>query len=67
MNTETPPLGSSALAWTHPLVRDWFVSRFGTPTEPQQEGWPHILARKTCASPKYYPARMPLESATFKS
>ena len=47
MNTETPPLGSSALAWTHPLVRDWFVSRFGTPTEPQQEGWPHILARKT--------------------
>src|SRR5712671_165464 len=35
------------LAWAHPLVRDWFVSRFGTPTEPQQRGWPHILAEKT--------------------
>jgi ATP-dependent Lhr-like helicase len=37
----------SFLGWAHPLVRDWFVSRFGSPTEPQQEGWPHILARKT--------------------
>src|SRR5258708_40268132 len=47
MNAETSPLVSSGLEWTHPLVRDWFVSRFGTPTEPQKEGWPHILARKT--------------------
>src|SRR5216683_5638817 len=47
MNTETSPPISSGLEWAHPLVRDWFVSRFGTPTEPQQEGWPHILARKT--------------------
>jgi ATP-dependent Lhr-like helicase len=23
---------------------DWFVRRFGTPTEPQELGWPHILA-----------------------
>jgi ATP-dependent Lhr-like helicase len=35
------------LEWAHPLVRDWFVARFGTPTEPQEQGWPHILARKT--------------------
>jgi len=35
------------LEWAHPLVRDWFVSRFGTPTEPQQEGWLSILARQT--------------------
>jgi ATP-dependent Lhr-like helicase len=28
-------------------VRDWFVSRFGTPTEPQEQGWPHILAGHT--------------------
>ncbi len=31
------------LAWAHPLVADWFVSRFETPTEPQLEGWPPIL------------------------
>jgi ATP-dependent helicase Lhr and Lhr-like helicase len=47
MNTETSLPISAGLEWAHPLVRDWFVSRFGTPTEPQQEGWPHILARKT--------------------
>src|ERR1700746_3389580 len=34
----------SSLAWAHPLVAEWFVSRFGTPTEPQEQGWPHILA-----------------------
>ncbi len=34
----------SSLNWAHPLVRDWFISRFGTPTEPQEQGWPHILA-----------------------
>src|SRR5712664_1321856 len=47
MNTETSPPVSSGLEWAHPLVRDWFIGRFGTPTEPQQDGWPHILARKT--------------------
>jgi len=35
---------ASPLAWAHPLVREWFVQRFGTPTEPQEQGWPHILA-----------------------
>ena len=39
-----PP--SSALEWAHPLVREWFESKFGTPTEPQEQGWPHILAQK---------------------
>ncbi len=32
------------LAWAHPVVQEWFVGRFGTPTEPQDAGWPHILA-----------------------
>src|SRR5258708_1689588 len=38
---------SPALAWAHPLVRDWFTERFGTPTEPEEQGWPHILAGHT--------------------
>ncbi len=37
----------SSLDWAHPLVRDWFVQRFGTPTEPQEQGWRHILAGHT--------------------
>src|SRR5213593_2928348 len=36
-----------SLAWAHPLVREWFVRKFGTPTEPQEQGWPHILAGRT--------------------
>ena len=36
-----------ALAWAHPLVQEWFVGRFSTPTEPQEQGWPHILAGRT--------------------
>ena len=35
------------LSWAHPLVAEWFISRFGTPTEPQEQGWPHILAGRT--------------------
>src|SRR5450755_818634 len=38
------PSVSSSLDWAHPLVRDWFVARFNTPTEPQEQGWPHIVA-----------------------
>jgi len=26
------------LQWAHPVVREWFVGRFGTPTEPQEQG-----------------------------
>jgi ATP-dependent helicase Lhr and Lhr-like helicase len=36
-----------SLAWAHPLVAEWFVHRFQTPTEPQEQGWPHILAGHT--------------------
>src|SRR5512147_3110796 len=39
------PRGENALAWAHPVVRDWFLAKFGSPTEPQEQGWPHILAR----------------------
>src|SRR5260370_39910812 len=37
----------NSLAWAHPLVQEWFVAKFGTPTEPQEQGWPHILAGNT--------------------
>ncbi len=37
----------NSLSWAHPLVAEWFVQRFGTPTEPQEQGWPHILAGRT--------------------
>src|SRR6201998_776013 len=37
----------SSLSWAHPLVQDWFVQRFATPTEPQEQGWPHILSGRT--------------------
>ncbi len=47
MDTKTSPPTFSGLEWAHPLVRDWFVGRFGTPTEPQQAGWPSILSRET--------------------
>jgi ATP-dependent Lhr-like helicase len=35
-----------SLQWAHPVVREWFVRRFQTPTEPQERGWPPILAGK---------------------
>jgi ATP-dependent Lhr-like helicase len=35
---------ASPLDWADPIVRDWFIGRFGSPTEPQTEGWPPILA-----------------------
>lgn len=41
---QSPP---DSLAWAHPLVAEWFVGKFGTPTEPQEQGWPHILAGRT--------------------
>ena len=47
MSATNPQSVSLGLQWAHPLVRDWFVSRFGTPTEPQEQGWPHILAGET--------------------
>jgi ATP-dependent Lhr-like helicase len=47
MSLPASPLAVPALDWAHPLVREWFVARFGTPTEPQEQGWPHILAGHT--------------------
>ncbi len=47
MSFPLPLSPASPLDWAHPLVRDWFVARFGTATEPQEQGWPHILAGRT--------------------
>jgi ATP-dependent Lhr-like helicase len=41
------PSASGSLGWAHPIVEEWFVGRFDTPTEPQEQGWPHILAGRT--------------------
>jgi ATP-dependent helicase Lhr and Lhr-like helicase len=37
----------AALDWAHPIVREWFLNKLGAPTEPQEQGWPHILRRAT--------------------
>jgi ATP-dependent helicase Lhr and Lhr-like helicase len=47
MTTAPPQTSVTGLEWAHPLVQEWFAGRFGTPTEPQAQGWPHILAGKT--------------------
>jgi ATP-dependent Lhr-like helicase len=33
-----------SLAWAHPVTAEWFLAKFGSPTEPQTHGWPSILA-----------------------
>src|SRR5437764_4726388 len=38
------PEQAGSLAWAHPVVREWFLAKFGSATEPQEQGWPHILA-----------------------
>lgn len=35
------------LGWSHPIVREWFLTRLGAPTEPQEQGWPFILKGAT--------------------
>jgi ATP-dependent Lhr-like helicase len=46
--SETAPQSATAsLGWAHPLVQEWFAARFGSPTEPQEQGWPSILAGKS--------------------
>src|SRR6185369_8124427 len=37
----------ATLAWAHPVVQEWFCAKFGTPTEPQEAGWPRILSGET--------------------
>lgn len=34
----------AALAWAHPVTAEWFLTKFGSPTEPQEAGWPAIVA-----------------------
>jgi ATP-dependent Lhr-like helicase len=36
-----------ALAWAHPVTAEWFLNKFGSPTEPQTHGWPSILDGNT--------------------
>jgi len=36
-------LTHESLAWAHPVVQEWFLTKFGSPTEPQIAGWPSIL------------------------
>ncbi len=48
MNSALPiSAAPPSLDWAHPIVREWFLRRLGTPTEPQEQGWPPILAGKT--------------------
>ncbi len=44
---DRPCHATASLAWAHPVVAEWFLSRFGSPTEPQMEGWPAIVAGQT--------------------
>ncbi len=37
----------TSLAWAHPVTAEWFLRRFGSPTEPQEAGWPKIVAGST--------------------
>jgi ATP-dependent Lhr-like helicase len=46
MQSAPPTTPADALAWAHPIVQEWFLSRFGSATEPQLEGWPAILAQR---------------------
>ncbi|NYF88417.1 DEAD/DEAH box helicase [Tunturiibacter empetritectus] len=39
MSLELP----QSLSWAHPVTAEWFLSKFGSPTEPQTYGWPGIL------------------------
>ncbi len=45
MSTAQPARAS--LQWAHPLVRDWFARKFDSPTEPQEQGWPHIVGGRS--------------------
>ena len=42
-----PQSSVASLSWAHPLVQEWFAGRFGSATEPQEQGWPPILAGKS--------------------
>ena len=42
LSPEDPAI-DAALAWAHPVVQEWFLTKFGSATEPQIAGWPAIL------------------------
>ncbi len=42
--TPRPTAPDSVLHTFHPAVRDWFATRFASPTAPQVRAWPHIAA-----------------------
>src|SRR5947209_18242652 len=46
-NSDPQPDPPKAIAWAHPRVQDWFVQKFGSPTEPQEQGWPHIVSGRS--------------------
>ena len=41
------PQAAAALDWAHPVVQEWFLTKFGSATEPQEQGWPAILRGDT--------------------
>jgi ATP-dependent Lhr-like helicase len=41
------PTVAQSLSWAHPITAEWFLSKFGSPTEPQTYGWPSILDGNT--------------------
>ena len=47
MDSDTQIAAPGALDWAHPIVREWFLRKLGAPTEPQEQGWPHILRGST--------------------
>jgi ATP-dependent Lhr-like helicase len=38
-----PQVFAEALSWAHPVIAEWFLTKFGSATEPQIAGWPAIL------------------------
>jgi ATP-dependent Lhr-like helicase len=47
LDLEESATAGEALAWAHPIVAEWFLTKFGSATEPQVEGWPAILRGET--------------------
>ncbi len=41
------PVPHHPLDWAHPLLKTWFLDKFGSATEPQIHGWPAILTGRT--------------------
>src|SRR5436190_15930050 len=35
------------LSWAHPIVQEWFLTKYSSASEPQTQGWPAIVAGKS--------------------